>query len=169
MDVWVGVGSNLASEIGPPQEVVRRALAELETLSGHDFSRSSLFCSTPVDCPPGSPDFVNAVVRMDVEDRIRPEDFLKSLQAMEKHFGRVRDGNRNAARTLDLDLICWGRLILDQPGLQLPHPRAHQRAFVLAPMAEIDADFRLPGFDHTVAQQLASLVGDVGVERLMPR
>ncbi|MGB1746373.1 MAG: 2-amino-4-hydroxy-6-hydroxymethyldihydropteridine diphosphokinase [Pseudohongiellaceae bacterium] len=169
MDVWVGVGSNLASEIGPPQEVVRRALAELETLSGHDFSRSSLFCSTPVDCPPGSPDFVNAVVRMDVEDRIRPEDFLKSLQAMEKHFGRVRDGNRNAARTLDLDLICWGRLILDQPELRLPHPRAHQRAFVLAPMAEIGADFRLPGFDHTVAQQLATLVGDVGVERLTPR
>ena len=122
MDVWVGVGSNLASEIGPPQEVVRRALAELETLSGHDFSRSPLFCSTPVDCPPGSPDFVNAVVRMDVEDRIRPEDFLKSLQAMEKHFGRVRDGNRNAARTLDLDLICWGRLILDQPELRLPIP-----------------------------------------------
>lgn len=169
MDVWVGVGSNLASEIGPPQEVVRRALAELETLSGHDFSRSPLFCSTPVDCPPGSPDFVNAVVRMDVEDRIRPEDFLKSLQAMENRFGRVRDGNRNAARTLDLDLICWGRLILDQPELRLPHPRAHQRAFVLAPMAEINADFRLPGFDHTVAQQLSSLVGDVGVERLIPR
>ena len=169
MDVWVGVGSNLASEIGPPQEVVRRALAELETLSGHDFSRSSLFCTTPVDCPPGSPDFVNAVVRMDVEDRIRPEDFLKSLQVLEKHFGRVRDGNRNTARTLDLDLICWGRLILDQPELRLPHPRAHQRAFVLAPMAEIDADFRLPGFDCTVAQQLSSLVGNVGVERLMPR
>ena len=169
MDVWVGVGSNLVSEIGPPQEVVRRALAELETLSGHDFSRSSLFCTTPVDCPPGSPDFVNAVVRMDVEDWIRPGDFLKSLQAMEKHFGRVRDGNRNAARTLDLDLICWGRLILDQPELRLPHPRAHQRAFVLAPMAEIDADFRLPGFDCTVAQQLSSLVGNVGVERLMPR
>ena len=169
MDVWVGVGSNLASEIGPPQEIVRRALAELETLSGDDFARSPLFCSTPVDCPPGSPDFVNAVVRMDVEDWIRPGDFLKSLQAMEKHFGRVRDGNRNAARTLDLDLICWGRLILDQPELRLPHPRAHQRAFVLAPMAEIDADFRLPGFDCTVAQQLSSLVGNVGVERLMPR
>jgi 2-amino-4-hydroxy-6-hydroxymethyldihydropteridine diphosphokinase len=167
MDVWVGLGSNLASEFGPPQEIVRRALAELDTLRGHDLSRSSLFCSTPVDCPPGSPDFVNAVVRIDVEERIRPEDFLKSLQAMEKHFGRVRDGNRNAARTLDLDLICWGRLILDQPGLQLPHPRAHQRAFVLAPMAEIDADFRLPGFDHTVAQQLASLGGDVGVKRLV--
>lgn len=106
---------------------------------------------------------------MDVEDWIRPGDFLKSLQAMEKHFGRVRDGNRNAARTLDLDLICWGRLILDQPELRLPHPRAHQRAFVLAPMAEIDADFRLPGFDRTVAQQLSSLVGNVGVERLMPR
>lgn len=166
MDVWVGLGSNLASEFGPPQEIVRRALAELDTLRGHDLSRSSLFCSTPVDCPPGSPDFVNAVVRIDVEERIRPEDFLKSLQAMEKHFGRVRDGNRNAARTLDLDLICWGRLILDQPGLQLPHPRAHQRAFVLAPMAEIDADFRLPGFDQTVAQQLASLGGDVGVKRL---
>ena len=117
MDVWVGLGSNLASEFGPPQEIVRRALAELDTLRGHDLSRSSLFCSTPVDCPPGSPDFVNAVVRIDVEERIRPEDFLKSLQAMEKHFGRVRDGNRNAARTLDLALICWGRLILVQPQL----------------------------------------------------
>ena len=169
MDVWVSIGSNLASEIGHPQEIVWRALAELKTLSSHDLERSSLFCSTPVDCPPGSPDFVNAVVKMDVEDRIRPEDFIKNPQVMEKLFGRVRDGSRNAARTLDLDLICWGQLILDQPELRLPHPRAHQRAFVLAPMAEINADFRLPGFDHTVAQQLSSLVGDVGVERLMPR
>ena len=64
------------------RRVFRRALAELETLSGHDWA-SPLFCSTPVDCPPGSPDFVNAVVRMDVEDWICPGDFLKSLQAME--------------------------------------------------------------------------------------
>ena len=168
MDVWVSIGSNLASEIGPPQEIVWRALAELKTLSSHDLARSSLFCSTPVDCPPGSPDFVNAVVKMDVEDRIRPEDFIKKLQVMEKHFGRVRDGSRNAARTLDLDLICWGRLILDHPELQLPHPRAHHRAFVLAPMAEIDPDFRLPGFNNTVAQQLASLIGDASVTRLVP-
>lgn len=167
MQVWVSIGSNLASEIGPPQEIVRRALAELKTLSSHDLAISSLFCSTPVDCPMGSSDFVNAVVKMNVEDRIRPEDFLKTLQGMEKHFGRVRDGSRNAARTLDLDLICWGHLILDLPELQLPHPRAHNRAFVLAPMAEIDSDFRLPGFDITVSQQLASLSGDVGVKRLM--
>lgn len=168
MHVWVSIGSNLASEIGPPQEIVQRALAELKTLSSHDLAISSFFCSTPVDCPPGSPDFVNAAVKMNVEDRIRPEDFLKNLQAMEKHFGRVRDFSKNVARTLDLDLICWGRLILDHPELQLPHPRAHHRAFVLAPMAEIDPDFRLPGFDLTVAQQLASLSGDVGIKRLVP-
>jgi len=168
MQVWVSIGSNLASEIGPPQEIVRRAFAELKTLSSHDLTISSLFRSTPVDCPTGSSDFVNAVVKMNVEDRIRPEDFLKNLQAVEKHFGRVREGSRNAARTLDLDLICWGRLILDHPELQLPHPRAHHRAFVLAPMAEIDSDFRLPGFDITVAQQLASLSGDVGVKPLVP-
>ena len=166
MDVWVSIGSNLASEIGPPQQIVRSALAELKTLSDHDLAISSLFCSTPVDCPPDSPDFVNAMVKMDVEDYIPPWGFLKNLQAIEKYFGRVRDGSRHAARTLDLDLICWGRLILDHPELQLPHPRAHQRAFVLAPMAEIDSGFRLPGFDKTIGQQLASLSGDVGVKRL---
>ena len=164
--VLLGLGSNR----GDSTQTMVAAIEALVRFAQPGSLRSSrLWRTTPVDCPPGSPDFVNAVVRMDVEDRIRPEDFLKSLQAMENRFGRVRDGNRNAARTLDLDLICWGRLILDQPELRLPHPRAHQRAFVLAPMAEINADFRLPGFDHTVAQQLSSLVGDVGVERLMPR
>ena len=106
------------------------------------------------------------MVKMDVEDYIPPWGFLKNLQAIEKYFGRVRGGSRHAARTLDLDLICWGRLILDHPELQLPHPRAHQRAFVLAPMAEIDSGFRLPGFEKTIGQQLASLSGDVGVKRL---
>lgn len=166
MDVWVSIGSNLASEIGTPHQIVRSALAELETLSPYDLAVSSLFRSRPVDCPPDSPDFVNAMVKMDVEDRIRPLGFLKILHAIEQHFGRVRGCSRHAARTLDLDLICWGRLILDHPKLQLPHPRAHQRAFVLAPMAEIDPGFRLPGFNKTIGQQLASISGDVGVERL---
>ena len=168
MDVWVSIGSNLASEIGPPQQIVRSALAELKRLSPHDLAISSLFCSTPVDCPPDSPDFINAMVRMDVQDYIPPWGFLKNLQAIEKYFGRVRGGSRHAARTLDLDLICWERLILDHPKLQLPHPRAHKRAFVLAPMAEIDSGFRLPGFDKTIGQQLALLPGDVGVKRLAP-
>ena len=166
MDVWVSIGSNLASEIGPPEEIIRLALTELKGFSRSVFKVSSLFRSVPVDCPPSSPDFLNAAVKMDVEERIRPENFLKTLQAVEKQFGRVRENRRNAPRTLDLDLICWGQLILECPKLQLPHPRAHQRAFVLVPMAEIDYQFRLPGFDQTIGQQLASLPGNSGPKRL---
>ncbi|MBG09734.1 MAG: 2-amino-4-hydroxy-6-hydroxymethyldihydropteridine diphosphokinase [Gammaproteobacteria bacterium] len=168
MDVWISIGSNLASKIGPPEETIRCALAELKSLSCSGFKVSSLFLSAPVDCRPGSPDFLNAMVRMDVPERISPENFLMSLQAVEKQFGRVRGNGKNAARTLDLDMICWGRLILDSPQLRLPHPRAHQRAFVLLPMVEIDPLFRLPGFDKTIGQQLASLSDAAGLERLIP-
>jgi len=166
VDVWVSIGSNLASEIGPPEEIIRLAVTELKGLSRSGFEVSSLFWSAPIDCRPDCPDFLNAMVRMDVEDRIRPESFLKSLQAVEKQFGRVRGTLRNAARTLDLDLICWGRLIRNCPNLLLPHPRAHKRAFVLVPMVEIDPKFRLPGFEQSIGEQLASLSGDPGLERL---
>ena len=160
MDVCISLGSNLPSDQGSPSETVARAIEELRLLSLTYCQASSLYETTPVNCPPGAPVFINAVVKMDVADNLEPAALLRQLQAIEQKYGRERSPQANASRSLDLDLISFGSLQTHDPGLHLPHPRAHQREFVLTPLTEVDPDFRLPGFEETVEQQLARLPGD---------
>ncbi len=96
-----------------------------------------------------------------VETTLTPRQTLDALHAIERDFGRVR-GDANAARTLDLDLIAFGRAVVDQPGLHLPHPRAHERLFVMGPLAQIAPDWRHPVLGATAAA-LAALA-TVGVD-----
>jgi 2-amino-4-hydroxy-6-hydroxymethyldihydropteridine diphosphokinase len=105
------------------------------------MARSSLYRTAPVG-KLDQPDFVNAVARL--ETALAPEALLQALLAIEGSQGRVR-GERNAPRTLDLDLLLYDDLVLDRPGLTLPHPRLHERAFVLVPLAELDPALRVPG------------------------
>ncbi len=140
----------LGSNTGDSPALLRAAMDRLQTLSDRPIQKSSLYRSAPVDCPPGSPDFLNAVVLMNVRQDETPLSLLRQLQAIEKDFGRQRGPVRNAPRPLDLDLIAFGEIILDTPELTLPHPRAHQRAFVLMPLAEIAPDYVLPGLAGTV-------------------
>lgn len=100
---------------------------------------------------PGQPEYRNGVAL--VEAHADAEGVLKALQALETALGRERMA-RNAPRTLDLDLIAFGREVVDTPGLILPHPRAHQRRFVMGPLAEIAPDWRHPVSGET-AQALA--------------
>src|SRR5204863_4063507 len=109
------------------------------------------------DCPPGSHLFVNAVVVLAPRAGETPESLLQKLQALERESGRQPKKAPNEPRVLDLDLIAFGAETRATARLTLPHPRAHQRRFVLQPLSEIAPDFLLPGQVKTVAKLLSSL------------
>ena len=135
---YVALGANLAD----PVEQLRGALVALSRLAESRLLRaSSLYRTAPVGIH-GQPDFINAVAAL--ETSLSPQDLLSALFVIEAQFGRRRDFFR-APRTLDLDLLLFDDLILDSPALQLPHPRMHLRAFVVAPLLEIAPDCRIPG------------------------
>jgi 2-amino-4-hydroxy-6-hydroxymethyldihydropteridine diphosphokinase len=134
---FIALGANL----GEPRAAVQEAMAEIDQLPGTRVrARSALYRSAPVDA--GGPDYVNAVV--EVQTTLGPLPLLRALLALEQQHGRRR-GVRNAPRTLDLDLLLWGDVVMDTPELTLPHPRLHQRAFVLRPLAQIAPALVLPG------------------------
>lgn len=140
---FIGLGSNLAD----PLAQVRQALVELESIPGTRLSaRSSLYRTSPVGLL-DQPDFINAVAS--VQTTLSPPMLLAALLAIEGRHGRKRT-IRNAQRTLDLDLLLYGEEVLDSDGLTLPHPRLHERAFVLAPLAEIAPGVLVPGQGRVV-------------------
>lgn len=138
---FVALGSNL----GNSKEIILRALDRLQTLSTQPLLRSSLWQTAPVDCPPGSPPFVNAVAGLRPAPNQTPQSLLRQLQILEAEFGRQRSGIPHEPRVLDLDLVAFGQQTVHLPELVLPHPRAPLRRFVLQPLAEIAPDFVLPG------------------------
>jgi 2-amino-4-hydroxy-6-hydroxymethyldihydropteridine diphosphokinase len=160
--VFVALGSNL----GDSKKVVQEAFQRLEAFSQGPVMRSSLWRSTPVDCPPGSGDFINAVVGFEPLEGETPESLLKKLQELEKEFGRRPKQVMNEARPLDLDLIAWGGETRNGPDLTLPHPRACLRRFVLEPLAEIAPDLNFPGEKENVRELLLSLRSSEVVERI---
>ncbi len=140
----------------------------LEALSAAPLRRSSLWRSAPVDCPPGSPWFVNAAVALTPRPGETPESLLDKLQALERAFGRRPKQVRNEPRPLDLDLIAFDAEQRATPRLTLPHPRAAVRRFVLAPLAEIAPDFQPPGWPAPAAVLLGQLPPGEVVELLAP-
>lgn len=157
----------LGSNLGDSRQLLLDAMARLETFSTSPLIRSSLWQTTPVDCPPGSPVFLNAVVLLSPRMGETPESLLAQLQALEKEFGRQPKKVLNEARPLDLDLIAFGNETRNSSELTLPHPRAHLRRFVLEPLVEIAPDFILPGQTETAAGLLGRLTSDEAVRRLL--
>lgn len=134
------VGIALGSNQGDRGKQLRQAASRLRKLGASDhFLASGIYETAPVDCPPGSPPFHNAVVEIESEDS--PIDLLEKLLALEDEMGRPRQRERNAPRVIDLDLLYFGELTLETEKLTLPHPRMAERAFVLAPLAEIRPEF----------------------------
>ncbi len=155
---FVGLGSNLAD----PLVQVRQALMELESIPGTRVTaRSSLYRTSPVGYLE-QPDFINAVAS--VQSTLRPQALLSALLAIENRHGRRR-AMRDAPRTLDLDLLLYGEEVLEEHGLTLPHPRLHERAFVLAPLAEIAPGAMVPG--RGLVQELLARVDCNGVCRIV--
>jgi len=152
-DVYVALGSNL----GDSRKILQDAINQLQAFSRVPLVKSSFMKSAPVDCPPGSPDFLNAVVRLVPGPDEAPESFLAKLQDLERKFGRRPKTILNEPRPLDLDLIAFGGETRATPELVLPHPRAHLRRFVLQPLAEIAPQLILPGQTKTVLELLVKL------------
>ncbi len=155
----------LGSNLGESRQIILTVMTRLETFSDKPILKSSLWQTAPVDCPPGSPKFVNAVVGLIPLENETPLGLLRKLRELEKQFGRVPKTVLNEPRPLDLDLIAFGSEIRNSPELILPHPRAHLRQFVLQPLSEIAPDFVLPGQGRTVAELLAGLPPDETVTR----
>jgi len=158
---FVALGSNL----GDSREILSQAVAKLRELSSGSVIRSSLWKTEPVDCPPGSPPFLNAVVAFIPRDPITPAELLMRLKTFEAEFGRRPKAVMNEPRPLDLDLISFQGVVLQSETLTLPHPRAHVRRFVLAPLAEIASDFVFPGQTKTTKRLLGELWSDEVVEK----
>src|SRR5690606_32762436 len=159
---FIGLGSNLESASGSSLDTVLAAAQRLASLSAEPVLLSSLWETTPVDCPPGSPRFVNAVagilpVPAYSRDAGGAFDLLHALQAIEADFGRVRNGQVNAPRPLDVDMLCWGDLVLQTPELTMPHPRMLERRFVLEPLSQIAPQLVVPGCTGPVTAVLAQL------------
>jgi 2-amino-4-hydroxy-6-hydroxymethyldihydropteridine diphosphokinase len=154
----VSIGSNLGDRLAKLQGAVD-SLADTPDVAV--TAVSAVYETQPVDAPEGSGPFLNAVVFLDTTLPARV--LLDRAQAIETAFGRERSGVANAPRTLDVDLVVVGDRRADDDSLVLPHPRAHERAFVLLPWVEVDPDAEIPGTGLVAA--LAEKVGTEGVVR----
>lgn len=157
VDAFIALGANL----GDPQAQVLAALEALARLPETSLLRhSSLYRGKPVGYA-HQPDFVNAVAHL--KTRLGPRQLLEHCLDLEKRHGRRRTF-RNAPRTLDLDVLLYNGLVMAEPGLTLPHPRMHERAFVLRPLEEIAPHALVPG--HGTARQLLARLGASDLIRL---
>lgn len=148
---YIGLGSNLVDPCGQ----LLKAFAELGRLPKTRLvARSSLYCSAPVGYA-DQPDFINAVAEVDTG--LSAHELLAALLDLEQRHGRVREF-RNGPRTLDLDVLLYDGLVCHEGGLTLPHPRMHERAFVLRPLQELAPDLVIPG-RGAVADCLAACAG----------
>ena len=158
----VALGSNL----GDSRQIVLDVMVRLQNFSNQPILKSSLWQTSPVNCPPGSPLFVNAVVGFVPHVDETVESLLEKLRKLEKEFGRRPKKVLNEPRLLDLDLIAFGAETRNLPDLIVPHPRAHLRRFVLQPLSEIAPDLILPGQGKTVSQLLTEFSSDEVLKRI---
>lgn len=159
--ILIAIGGNLPSRFGPPLVGLPQAL-EIVASKDVEILQCSPWYGAYAVPPSEQPDFVNAVAR--VVTALPPVELLRRLQTVELEFGRVR-GRPNAARSLDLDLLAYDEVCLDND-VQTPHPRLHLRAFVLAPLCEIAPHWRHPVLNQTASELFAALPPPHGVWRL---
>jgi len=140
MQAWIGLGGNLGDAVA----TLHAALQELDGLPQTRLVRASKFYRTPAWGVAEQPDFINAVALL--ETRLSPRDLLDALLDIERAFGRERNRTeRWGPRVLDLDLLLYDSAVIDEPGLCVPHPHLHERAFALLPLVEITPDAFIPG------------------------
>jgi 2-amino-4-hydroxy-6-hydroxymethyldihydropteridine diphosphokinase len=157
---YVALGANLGDAVA----TVTAAFDDLAAIPGaHLIAASSLYRTAPVGLR-AQPDFINAAAAIDLDSAVLPAPtFLAELFSIEARFGRRRT-LPNAPRTLDLDLLLYGDEISADSACTLPHPRMHQRAFVLAPLAELAPQLHIPG--HGLVTALLAACADQVIERL---
>ena len=163
MRTAVALGSNLGDRLGNLR-AAREAILGLSMVKPPIVS-SAVYETAPVDCEPGAPKFLNAVVEFGYEGD--PASLLEQLIRIEEALGRSRDHQKNVSRTIDIDLLYCGDRNIENERLQLPHPRMHLRKFVLQPLADIRPDLVLPGQTQTVDELLAKLKESGEIVRFM--
>ena len=152
----IALGSNLGDKLAYLRDATRR-LQRL-AVAGGEFRCALVYRSEPKHCQSDSPDFFNAVVELEYDGSAF--DLLKATRRIEESMGRLRGAERNAPRTIDLDLLYVGEEQCATDELELPHPRINERRFVLQPLVDIRPHMVLPGEMVTVAEQLAILPHD---------
>ena len=156
MQACIGLGANL----GDAAAAVQSALQALDALPKTRLLRASRLYRTPAWGKTDQPAFVNAAAL--VETTLPARDLLDHMLSIERDFGRDRTGvERWSARTLDLDLLLYGDAVIDEPGLHVPHPHLHERAFALVPLAEIAPDIVVPGHGRASDLVAAMVTGDI--------
>lgn len=147
---YVALGANLGSR----EATLRHAVAALDSRDDSSVAGISQLRETEPVGLVRQPRFLNGAVALDTE--LEPRELLDALLALERDLGRVRTGVRNGPRAIDLDLLLYDGLSLDEPGLTLPHPRLHERRFVLEPLADLDPGLLVPG--HGAVSELLARV-----------
>ncbi|HIG26939.1 MAG TPA: 2-amino-4-hydroxy-6-hydroxymethyldihydropteridine diphosphokinase [Verrucomicrobiales bacterium] len=148
---------SLGSNLGSSQKILTSAVSRLQALSLQPLKVSSLWKTEPIDCAPGTPDFLNLAIGLIPLLEETPESLLIQLRVIEKAFGRAPSRLRNQPRKLDIDLILFGSRQLVTEELEIPHPRAHERLFVIQPIAEIFPNLVFPGMKLDVSQMVQEL------------
>lgn len=158
---YIGMGGNIASAVGEPEETLTASAASMSAL-GRVVARSRLYRTKPVGHA-NQPQFVNAVVAL--ETTLGPRLLLHRLMQIEEEYGRNRAHSfRFGPRTLDLDIVFYGDAVMEAAGLIIPHPRMIEREFVLRPLVEIAPELREPRSGKTTARLMADLAASGGVE-----
>ena len=150
MKVWLGLGSNLQQPVAQLQQALKR----LSDTTGLEILRVSSFYRTPPWGDEQQEEFVNAVVQ--IETCLDPMPLLRVLQSIENVMGRQRSGRRWGPRLIDIDLLLYGKQQFQSAELEIPHPHMFERAFVLKPLSELDAELEIPGHG-TVGDLLQNL------------
>jgi len=159
-EVYIGLGGNL----GDPLQAIKEALARIEeSQAGRVVRVSSFYRTEPVGIKE-QPWFVNAAAQ--VETGLAPAEFRKALARIENDMGRPEQRTKDGPRIIDLDVLLWDEEIIKGPGLEVPHPRLHDRKFVLAPLAEIAPDIKHPGLQKTVKELEEKLEDNTTVEKI---
>jgi len=140
MKAWLGLGSNLQQ----PLQQLQEAMGKIALADGIEVLKTSSFYRTPPWGDQHQDDFINAVVQVDTS--LDPLPLLRVLQLIENEMGRLRGERRWGPRLIDIDLLLFGELQLQSVDLEVPHPRMHERAFVLVPLLELDETLKIPGY-----------------------
>ena len=150
-------GIALGSNIEPRLAFLQAAWRQIDPLhvGSQPVLSSKVYETSPIDCPPGSPLFLNAVLELFI--RVEPIELLQKLQGIEQNLGRRPSATRNSPRVIDLDLLYCEDVVISTPRLTLPHPRIAERLFVLRPLADIRPKLILPTFSRNVEELLREL------------
>ncbi len=160
---WVMAYLGLGANLGDRQETIRHALQELGALPTMEVvAVSSLYQTAPVGITE-QPDFLNAA--LSIRTTSTPRELLTQILQLERQLGRVRTV-RWGPRTIDIDILAFGSVTIDEPGLTIPHPRLGERAFALLPLAEIAPDLRLPGESETLQKKAGRLAALGNIPRI---